>query len=270
MIAIIPFIAALAVQQPPVQTPPDDSFIRDATIRRVDYVMFHQAIDEANVDRVARLLQPGDILDLQSPGGDVRASLRFARLVRSRGARVRVTGECSSGCALVWVTAPDRLVDGFAAVTFHGNPIGSWDWISAHRDRFRAADLAWAEGEAAAFRDLLVEAGIQPWLFQCAQRLQNQRHRFIDGPGLPYRLENPRATDRIATEEDYEMVWFPRSILELAGVSGPLDRYDRPNARQREAIETRFGTVRYHRKIYWAQDGDCDADRLAATTAPAT
>lgn len=262
------FAAALSIQQTPGAGMPDDSFIRDATIRQVDYVMFHQEIDEENVDRVARLLKPGVILDLQSPGGDFRASLRFARLVRSERARLRVTGECASGCAIVWVAAPERWVDGFTAVTFHGNPISSWDWISAHRARFSAADLAWAEGEASAFRDLLAEAGIQPWLFQCANRLQNQRHSFIDGAELPYRLDQPRISDRIATEEDYEMVWFPRSVLEAAGVRG-LERYDPPNARQREAIETHFGTIGYRRKIYWASDGDCEPDRNNATAPPA-
>lgn len=268
MIAPLLFAAALSVQQSPGGSAPDDSYIRDATIRQVDYVMFHQEIDEENVDRVARLLKPGVILDLQSPGGDFRASLRFARLVRSERARVRVTGECASGCAIVWVTAPDRWVDGFTAVTFHGNPISSWDWFLAHRDRFSDADLTWAEGEASAFRTLLADAGIQPWLFQCANRLQNQRHAFIDGPGLPYQLENPRLSDRIATEEDYEMVWFPRSILEAAGVRG-LDRYDPPNARQREAIETLSGTIEHRRKIYWAEDADCDPDRENTTAAPA-
>lgn len=136
------FAAALALQQAPaVQALPNDDFIRDAAIRPVDYVMFHQEIDEENVDRVARLLKPGAILDLQSPGGDMRASLRMARLVRSQRVRVRTTGECASGCALVWATAKDRLADGFSAVTFHGNPVSGWKWISAHREHFSPEEL---------------------------------------------------------------------------------------------------------------------------------
>lgn len=247
--------AALLVQQSPVGlAPADDSFIRDATIRPVDYVMFHQEIDDENVDRVARLLKPGVILDLQSIGGDMRASLRMARLVRSQGVRVRISGECASGCAVVWATARDRLADGFSAATFHGNPISGWNWISAHRDQFSAEEVAWAEAEHDAFRDFLTETGVQPWLFQCASRLQNPRHTI---------LAYPQGYDRVTTEVDYEMVWFPRAILEAAGVTG-LDRYDPPNARQREAIETEFGTASRARRVYWAQDGDCDPDRQTA------
>ncbi len=249
------FAAALMLQQPPVaQTFPDDSFLRDATIRPVEYVMFHQWIDEENVDRVARLLKPGTILDLQSQGGEMRASLRFAELVRSQGIRVKTSGECASGCSLVWATARDRLADGFSAVTFHGNPISSWSWISEHRQHFSAEQVAWAEGEYTAFRDFLIESRLEPWLFLCASRLQNPRHTFV--------APSPSG-DRISTQVDFDMVWFPRSILEAAGVSG-LDRYDPPNARQREAIETEFGTAHRRKRVYWAEDGDCDPDRAEA------
>lgn len=232
-----------------------DAFIRDATIRPVDYVMFHQEIDDENVDRVARLLQrPGTILDMQSLGGDFRASLRFAEVVRSSGARVRVTGECASGCALVWVMAPDRLVDGFAAVTFHSNPISAWAWMDAHRSEFTEEEMAYGQGEAEALSSALVAAGIQPWLFQCANRLQNPRHTVVpDEPTLR----------RVITTVDYHAVWFPRSVLEQAGVRG-LDRYDAPNDRQREAIETRFGTASARRPIFWAGDGACAPEIEAA------
>lgn len=254
MITSLLAAAVLTLQTPPAPQAAPEMSLRDITIRPIDYVIFHQVIDDDSVDRVAPLLKPGVILDMQSMGGDFRASLRFARLVRAERARVRVSGECSSGCAVVWATAGDRIADGFSAVTFHGNPISSWDWIQQHRSHFSADELAYAEGEATAFRELLAEAGIEPWLFQCANRLQNQRHTFI---------ENPTTADRIDTVEDYQVVWFPRSILEAAGVR-VLDRYDRPNERQREAIETEYGSHTYRRKIYWAQDGDCDPDRVAA------
>ena len=98
-------VTALLLQQPaPAPSAADDDYVRDAFIRRLDYVIFHQPIDDENVERVARLLQPGDILDLQSQGGTVRASLRFGELVMDRVIRVRVTGlmEVSSTKATFW------------------------------------------------------------------------------------------------------------------------------------------------------------------------
>lgn len=239
-----------------------NSYIRDMTIRRYDVVMFHQDIEPENVDRLAELLKDQDILNLQSAGGDFTAGVRMSDLVRDRRARVTTTGECASGCAIVWVTARERIVDGFSAVTFHGNPISSADWINAHPDVATPEETSLANAAAATMTRLLDEAGVAPWLFRCANRLQNQTHTVLSNDlSLPHR-------SRIRTSEDYQVVWFPREVLEAAGVT-QLDRYDRPNERQMRAIETRFGTEATPRKIYWAEDGDCDPDRSnSSETAP--
>ncbi|WP_420470333.1 hypothetical protein [Brevundimonas sp. FT23042] len=249
-------VTALLLQQPaPAPSAADDDYVRDAFIRRLDYVIFHQPIDDENVERVARLLQPGDILDLQSQGGTVRASLRFGELVMDRVIRVRVTGECASGCSLVWAVARDRLDNGFVGATFHGTPISAWTWASENPEYFSAAELTLIENENAVFRDFLAKAGLQPWLFECAYRLQNIRQNPVlnPAPGQP----------RFRPEGDYTRVWFPAGILTQAGVRG-LDRYDPPNPRQRLSIETGNGTRPTPLPVYWASDGDCDPDIAAA------
>lgn len=258
---ITELIAAAALMQAtasPAAPLPDDDWLRDATIRRMDFVLFHQTIDEENVDRVARLLGPEDILDLQSEGGEMRAGLRFAELVRERRVRVRVTGECLSGCALVWAVAHDRLDNGFVGVTFRDNPIGAWSYAVRNPRHFSPAELSWIEGEQLVFRAFVERVDLQPWLFECAHRLQNIRPDPNPMPGQP----------RLPPAGEYSRVWFPASILTRAGVRG-LDRYDAPNARQRQAIETQQGTRRVPLKVYWAQDGDCDPD-IAAAAAPDT
>ncbi len=238
------------------QDPQQDinSYILDVTIRRYDVVMFHQDIEPESVGRLEGLLEDQDILDLQSAGGDFTASVRMSELVRNRRARVTTTGECASGCAIVWVTAKDRIVDGFSAVTFHGNPISAVEWINAHPEAVTSDEISAANVAAATMTRLLDEAGVAPWLFRCASRLQNQTHTIVSNDlSLPH-------GNRIRTSEEYQAVWFPREVLEAAGVTR-LDRYDRPNERQMRAIETRFGTGTTPRKIYWAQDDDCDSER---------
>ena len=235
-----------------------NSYIRDMTIRRYDVVMFHQDIEHENVDRLERLLKDQDILNLQSAGGDFTASARMSDLVRGRHARLTTTGECASGCAIVWVTARERIVDGFAAVTFHGNPISSAEWVAANPDAVTPEEASAVNAAASTMTRLLDEAGVASWLFRCANRLQNQTHTI-----LSHELSLPRRS-RIRTSEEYQVVWFPREVLESAGVT-QLDRYDRPNERQMRAIETRFGTEATPRKVYWAQDGDCDLELGRAT-----
>ena len=248
---LLEFLLAAALSQTPAQ----DS-IRDFTIRRMDFVLFHQEIDPENVSRLSHILGEGEILDVQSPGGDIWATIDMARLVRERRARVRTTAECSSGCAIVWVTARERMVDGFTAITFHGNPISSLAWMRANPGTMRDEEIRFAESSAAALTAVLDEARIQPWLFLWANRLQNQVHTVRPDLTLP-------TSERFTSTEDYHLVWFPRSILEAAGVRH-LDSYDEPNARQRQAIETEQGTRRVPKRIYWAKDGDCDIDREAS------
>lgn len=191
----------------------------EATVRRMDFVLFHQGINDASVTRLETLLTEREqILDLQSQGGSPDAAARMAAKVRSHQARARVTGECRSECAVVWAAARYRISDGFQAVTFEGEPPG---------------------GPMTA---VLGSAGIAPWLLTCAARLQ----RPTDGG------------------EPWEAVWFPASVLQAAGV-GQLDRYDRPNARQASMIETVGGERGVPRRIYWAQDGDCDPERSSTT-----
>ena len=238
-----------------------NAYILDMTIRRYEVVMFHQDIEPGSVDRLEVLLKDQDILDLQSAGGDVAASIRMSDLVRDRRARLTITGECASGCALVWVTARDRIVQGFSAVTFHGNPISSLEWMNANPDAVTAEELSLANAAASSLTRLLDEAGVAPWLFRCANRLQNQTHTILSND-----LSLPHGS-RVRTSEEYQVVWFPREILESAGVT-QLDRYDRPNDRQMRAIETRFGTEATPRKIYWAQDGDCDEELGRSTRQP--
>lgn len=233
-------------------SPPDDRLL-DLTVRRWDFVLFHQDIHERSVSRLETLLQPHDIVDVQSPGGDFRASVRMARLIRERHGRVRVTAECSSGCAIAWTTARERMVDGFAAVTFHGSPLSAAKWMRANPTLVRPEELTEAEAAEVEMRGLLDEAGVAPWLYLCADRLQNRRYETTGGLSVP-------PDRRVIVREDYEVVWFPRAVLEAAGVRN-LDRYDRPNPRQMAAIETQFGTRATPRSIYWAQDGDCDVER---------
>lgn len=230
----------------------------DFTIRRMEYVIFHQDISAESVDWLSDVLGQNEILDVQSLGGDARASFEMARMARERRARVRVTGECSSGCAIVWITARERLINGFTAITFHGSPISSLAWFRDHPDSITADELEFAEEQAGRMTSLLEEAGISPWLFLCAARLQNATHTYT-----PNRSTNPGTP--ITTTAEYRLVWFPRSILEHAGVRG-LERYDEPNARQRLEIETEHGTRSRPKEIYWAKDGDCDQERMAAAS----
>lgn len=66
----------------------------------------------------------------------------------------------------------------------------------------------------------------------------------------------------------YSAVWFPRSILEAAGVR-QLERYDPPNERQRLEVEQTYGPYHGRLRTYWAQDGDCDVERNAVPVAEA-
>ena len=148
------------------------------------------------------------------------------------------------------------MVDGFAAVTFHGSPVSAAHWMRANPALVRPEELAEAETAEAEMVELLNEAGVAPWLYLCADRLQNRRYAATGGLSVaPGR--------RVAVQEDYEVVWFPRAVLEAAGVRN-LERYDRPNVRQMAAIETQFDTRAVPRSIYWAEDGDCDLERFEA------
>ncbi|RYG25694.1 hypothetical protein EON82_06105 [bacterium] len=249
MLLELALAAALTVSSP------DDQLL-DLTVRRWEFVLFHQEINDRSVSRLETLLQGQDIVDVQSPGGDFRASVRMARLLRERYGRVRVTAECSSGCAIAWTTARERMVDGFAAVTFHGSPLSAVKWMRANPTLVRPEEFAEAQAAEAEMLELLDEAGVAPWLYLCADRLQNRRYETTGGLSV----EPER---RVTVQEDYEVVWFPRAVLEAAGVRN-LDRYDRPNVRQMAAIETQFGTRAVPRSIYWAQDEDCDVERLGA------
>jgi hypothetical protein len=230
---------------------------RDIFIKRVEEVRFRSVIDTDSVDRLERILGEDEILDLSSPGGSFLATVRMARIVRQRQARVTTLGECHSGCGIVWVTAVDRYVSGFHEVTFHGTPITALTWMRQHPTWVRPEEMADAERHAAIMTDLLDEAGVQPWLFHCAYRLQNLSHELIGT------LDTP-SSSRIRTSGGYGRVWFPRSILEAAGV-GQLERYDAPNDRQRREVEERRIPFQGPVSIYWAKDGDCDPERIAAS-----
>lgn len=229
---------------------------RDILVRREERVIFFLPIDGDSVSRLERVLGDGQILDMQSPGGSFLETVRMARLVRQRQARATTLGECHSGCGIVWVTAVDRYVSGFHEVTFHGTPITALAWMRQHPTWVRPEEMADAERHAAIMTDLLDEAGVQPWLFHCAYRLQNLSHELIGT------LDTPSAR-RIRTSGGYGRVWFPRSILEAAGV-GQLERYDAPNDRQKREVEERRIPFQGPVSIYWAKDGDCDPERIAA------
>lgn len=190
-----------------------DAAILEITVRRMEFILFHQTIHDASVTRLEGLLTGREqILDLQSQGGDLEAAIRMARKVREQRARVRVTGECRSECAVIWAAATERMGRDFEAVTFEG------------------------EAPGGPMGKILSSAGVSPWLLTCAARLQQTG--------------------------DWEVVWFPPAVLQAAGI-GQLDRHDRPNARQMTEIETVYGE-QAPRRIYWAEDGDCDPERAAA------
>lgn len=251
---ILSFVSLL-VQEP---IPQSD---RNIFIQRYERVRFYYEIDEDSVDRLERILGPGDIIDLGGPGGDLKQSVRMADLVRDRRGRVRAWGHCTSGCSIVWVSARERLTDGFHAVTFHGSPIASLAWMRDHPDWVRPDELDLAVENAALMKRLLDEVGVQPWLFHCAYRLQNLSHELVGGLDIP-------AEQRVRTTGDYSAVWFPRSILEAAGVR-QLERYDPPNERQRLEVEQTFGPYHGRLRTYWAQDADCDVERNAVPVAEA-
>jgi len=117
-----------------------------------------------------------------------------------------------------------------------------------------AAEHELAERNAAIMETMLTRYGIAPWLFHCAHRLQNVRHEMVGT------LDDP-PEQRLNSTSDYSHVWFPRAILEAAGVRR-LEAYDPPNARQKAEFERPpYATPR---RVYWASDTDCDIERAQA------
>lgn len=230
----------------------------DINVKRVEYVRFHSVIDDASVDRLAGILKEDDIVDLQGPGGFFLPTVRMADLIHERRARVRVTGECGSGCAIVWMTAPGRIVRGFEPVTLHGSPVTGRAYIREHPHAFTLEEREFAERNGAIMETMLERHGVATWLFHCAYRLQNVRHEMVGT------LDDP-SDRRFNVTSDYSHVWFPRAILEAAGVR-QLEAYDPPSARQKADFERPQFAPR--RRVYWAGDSDCDQERAQA--APVT
>lgn len=76
--------------------------------------------DDLKFEEASRDLDDA-IVVLRSPGGEVNASMAIGRSIRRKGFATAVMGRsiCNSGCAAIWLSGKQRMLDGDAAVGFH-------------------------------------------------------------------------------------------------------------------------------------------------------
>jgi hypothetical protein len=84
-------------------------------IRRGDDARFAQALDRFEAAGL-RVIGVG----LQGPGGETNTSLAIAKIVRDRRLPVFVWSTCASGCALIAIAAPVRVITRGATIAVHG------------------------------------------------------------------------------------------------------------------------------------------------------
>jgi hypothetical protein len=84
-------------------------------IRRGDDARFAQALASFEAAGL-RVIGIG----LQGPGGETNTSLAIAKMVRDRRLPVFIWSTCASGCALIAIAAPVRVVTRGAAIAVHG------------------------------------------------------------------------------------------------------------------------------------------------------
>lgn len=250
-------VAGGLMAAPGVTAAQDDGLLR-LNVRAVERVEFASDITPEAALRYETIILPGQIVEIQSDGGDLGAALAMAEANARLRARLLVLGglgRCQAECALVWLAAPERLGPDFVPVFFDG---GALPWTEAVA--FRPQIATFEESEAIRFAaqgwDRALEArGIAPWLQACAWRLRNVRFdAFPEGwqtAGRPVR-------DRVRVTADFDAVWFPREVLEAAGVTG-LAIFDPPNEMQRirHAPHGPEGAGR----ILWADVDACDVER---------
>lgn len=238
----------------------DDGMLR-VNVRSVEKVRFYSDISQEAVDRYAHIVLPEEIVEIQSRGGDLAAALTMADVSVRLGARFHVVGglgQCRDECALVWLAGSDRIGPDFVPVFFDGGAL-PWTEAVAFRPEIatepeRAEIAAAAEG----WDRLLAARGIAPWLQTCAWRLRNVRFDAYP-PEVP--LHEAPVRERLRITADFDAVWFPKSVLEAAGVTG-LATFDPPSEVQRERHSPLRPEGRPGR-ILWAEDTACDLERQA-------
>jgi hypothetical protein len=238
----------------------DDGLLR-LNVRSVERVEFAADISEEAVVRYARVLLPGEIVEIQSRGGDIAAALAMAEVNARLGARLRVLGgpgQCRNECALVWLAADDRTGPDFVPLFFDGGVLPWTEALALQPDIATPQEQTSIAHAAGGWDRLFAERGIAPWLHACAWRLRNVQLAAYP-PEWP--LQDDPVRDRVRIMADFDAVWFPKEVLQAAGVTG-LDIFDPPSDAQRQRHSPLRGDGRPGR-ILWAEADACDVERAA-------
>jgi hypothetical protein len=238
----------------------DDGLLR-LNVRAVERVEFSSEISEEAVARYSRVLLPEEIVEIQSRGGDISAALAMAEVNGRLGARLRVLGglgQCRNECALVWLVAHDRLGPDFVPLFFDGGVLPWTEALAFQPDIATPQEQANIDRAAEEWDRLLAQRGVAPWLQTCAWRLRNVQFAAYP-PEWP--LQDDPVRDRVRIMADFDAVWFPKEVLQAAGVTG-LDIFDPPSDAQRQRHSPLRGDGRPGR-ILWAEADACDVERAA-------
>jgi hypothetical protein len=69
---------------------------------------------------LAKAAQTNEPVEIASPGGNMMLSMAIAQIFKERGIAVRVTGWCSSGCAMIAIGSRNCTVARSGRLVLHG------------------------------------------------------------------------------------------------------------------------------------------------------
>jgi uncharacterized protein YaiE (UPF0345 family) len=112
----------LLVGSPPAKSA--DIFVDKSRPGRAPLVAVIGEIERGDSGRFSALVAglPNAVVGLESPGGNMMASIEIGEIIRERGFTTIVPDKmtCASGCALIWLAGARRYVWDTARIGFHG------------------------------------------------------------------------------------------------------------------------------------------------------